>query len=68
MTPLESPEGDGAKPARPKRKPFLLRLPPSLMEELRRARADLMMADANLSQHKRLLAYEQGRVRGREDG
>ena len=35
MAPPESPEGDGAKPARPKRKPFLLRLPPSLMEELR---------------------------------
>ena len=49
MAPPESPEGDGAKPARPKRKPFLLRLPPSLMEELRTwASHDLRSLNAHI--------------------
>lgn len=49
MAPPESPEGDGAKPARPKRKPFLLRLPPGLMEELRAwASRDLRSLNAHI--------------------
>lgn len=36
MTSSDEPtEGDRSEAAAPKRKPFLLRLPPSLMEELR---------------------------------
>lgn len=36
----------------------------SLMEDLRIAHANLMMAEANISQLRRLLAYERGRVKG----
>ncbi len=49
MPPAGSKPGDGKPPARAARKPFLLRLPPELMEDLRSwAAQDLRSLNAHM--------------------